>query len=113
MAFTVLISTHESKQLGDQMTKLNIEIIATDEEPFSLLTRLAKAKFRACDVYTVSGAETLAIDDGMNDIRALINANIIEFYYRYDKDRNKYESLILDFCRQNNLTLRFCNTRKQ
>ncbi|MBU2877070.1 hypothetical protein [Aliiglaciecola lipolytica] len=95
------------------MTKLNIEIIATDDEPFGLLTKLAKAKFRANNVYTLSGTETLAIDDGMNDIRALINANVIEFYYRYDKDRNQYESLILDFCRQNNLTLRFCNTEKK
>lgn len=89
------------------MAKLDIEIIAVGEQPLYLLAKLAKAKFSADDVHALPGTNTLDIDKGINDIRGLIDGSRILFYYRYKKDRSRYEALILDYCRANNLTLRF------
>lgn len=88
------------------MAKLNLEIIAK-EAPWNLLAELAKDKFNAMDIYELEGTKTIAIDGGMNDIRATIVGNSIQFQYRYEKDGSKYEGLILDFCRTNKLVVRF------
>ncbi len=46
-------------------------------------------------------------DNGMNDLRGKIVGNAIEFWIRYERDEARYEKAILDFCRENALTLRF------
>ena len=73
----------------------------------SLLTKLAQTKFRANEIYEIPGSDTLNIDDGMNDIRGKIVGGIIEFRIRYKREEEQYEKVILDFCRENALTLRF------
>jgi hypothetical protein len=98
--------------MGKTMAKLDIELIAVDEQPLDLLAKLAKAKFNADDVHVLPGTNTLDIDKGINDIRGLIDGNRILFYYRYKKDCSRYEASILDYCRANNLTLRFNASEK-
>jgi hypothetical protein len=89
------------------MAKLGIEIIG-EKEPLSTLSQLAKQKFGADKIVEIEGSSTCNIDAGINNIRAKITAeNTIEFYHRYAKDCERYESLTLAFCRENYLTLRF------
>lgn len=87
--------------------KLDVEIIAIDTDPWALLAKLAKAKFKAKEIHEIPGTDTLNIDNGMNDLRAKISDDAIEFWIRYKRDEMKYEQAILDFCRENALTLRF------
>ncbi|WP_334019013.1 hypothetical protein [Alteromonas sp. S015] len=90
------------------MAKLGIEIIADEQDPWSLLAKLAKAKFGASKIHKLDGTNTINIDNGANDIRGLIRDDVIEFYCRYEDDSLKYEKAILEFCRESNLTIRFC-----
>ena len=86
--------------------KLAIEIIA-NKDPLLLLTRLANEKFHATEISAIPGGNMLNIDAGMNDIRAIVDKNTIKFYFRYEKDSDKYERLIIDFCKEHSITLRF------
>lgn len=87
--------------------KLDVEIISIETDPRALLTKLAKAKFRANEIHEIPGTDTLNIDNGMNDLRAKIVGDTIEFWIRYKRDEEQYEQALLDFCRENALTLRF------
>ncbi|MBL53317.1 hypothetical protein ACFOEW_18200 [Alteromonas oceani] len=87
--------------------KLDVEIISIDADPWALLTKLAKAKFRADEIHEIPGTDTLNVDNGMNDLRAKVVGDTIEFGVRYKRDEVQYEQAILDFCRENALTLRF------
>lgn len=87
--------------------KLDVEIITIDTDPLALLAKLAKAKFRANEIHEIPGTNTLNIDNGMNDIRSKVMGDVLEFWIRYKRDEEQYEQAILDFCRENALTLRF------
>jgi hypothetical protein len=87
--------------------KLDVEIICKNSDLRYLLTKLAKAKFGANEIHEIPGTDTLNIDNGMNDIRAKISDDAIEFWIRYKRAEEQYEQAILDFCRENALTLRF------
>ena len=87
--------------------KLDLEIIFGKSDPMALLKLLAEETFHAQEVFKILGSETLNIDAGMNDIRAKIKHPIIEFWIRYKCEESKYEKLLLDFCREHSLTLRF------
>ncbi len=89
------------------MAKLGIEIMAQEQDPWSILAKLAKAKFWAHNIHKLDGTNTISIDNGANDIRGLIRNDVIEFYCRYKDDSLKYEKAVLDFCRESNLTIRF------
>tara|TARA_B110000211_G_scaffold136954_1_gene156692 strand:- start:4622 stop:4915 length:294 start_codon:yes stop_codon:yes gene_type:complete len=91
--------------------KLPIEIIS-QKNPIDLLLLLAREKFSAEDISHIVGGETINIDSGMNDVRAKIEDKVIMFYCRYEKDSDKYENNILDFCREHCLTLRFNSSKK-
>lgn len=92
------------------MAKLGLQIIA-GSDPLEILNQLARQMFNAEMVSEIEGSDTLNIDSGINNIRARITAkNVIEFYHRYDKDYDRYESLILEFCRNNNLTIKLFKT---
>ncbi len=79
------------------MSKLKIQIEVFDGEPERLLEELALSKFGAKRVLPVPGSDTLNIDGGLNDIRAVIDANNISFYVRYQRDADKFEKLITYF----------------
>lgn len=87
--------------------KLDVEIICKSSNPRYLLTNLARAKFKANEIHEIPGSETLDIDSGMNDIRGKVVGDVLEFWIRYKRDERQYEQAILDFCRENALTLRF------
>lgn len=79
------------------MSKLKIQIEADDGEPQKLLEELALNKLGATRVLPVPGSNTLNIDGGLNDIRAVIDTNNISFYVRYERDADKFEKLITYF----------------
>ncbi|MBT79171.1 MAG: hypothetical protein CL587_02125 [Alteromonadaceae bacterium] len=79
------------------MSKLKIQIEVHDGEPQKLLEELALGKLGATRVFPVPGSDTLNIDGGLNDIRAVIDANNISFYVRYERDTGKFEKLITAF----------------
>ena len=87
--------------------KLDVEIISIDTDPLALLAKLAQEKFRADEIHEIPGTDTLNVDNGMNDIRGKVVGDMLEFWIRYKRDEMKYEQAILDFCRENSLTLRF------
>ena len=87
--------------------KLDLEIITDRTDPMTLLKILAEEKFHAKEVFEIEGSETLNIDAGMNDVRAKVRHGVIEFWIRYESEETKYEKLLLDFCREHSLTLRF------
>ena len=72
-----------------------------------MLTKLAQTRFRAVEIHKVPGSDTLDIDNGMNDLRAKIVGNTIEFWIRYRSQEDQYERIVLDFCKENALNLRF------
>ncbi|APD86595.1 hypothetical protein ACI7YQ_11310 [Alteromonas marina] len=87
--------------------KLDVEIISIGIAPRALLTKLAQTKFKAIEIHRIPGGATLDIDNGMNDIRGKIVGDVLEFWIRYKSEEKQYEKAILEFCRENSLTLRF------
>ncbi|GEA04800.1 hypothetical protein KUL17_36970 [Alteromonas sp. KUL17] len=92
--------------------KLDVEIICGRAEPRYLLTSLARTKFKASEIHEIPGSDTFNIDDGVNDIRGKIVGNVLEFWIRYKREEKRYEKAILDFCRENSLTLQFNPSKK-
>jgi len=86
------------------MAKLSFEIISDEQYPWSILAKLAKAKFGAPNIHKLDGTNSINIDNGANDIRGLIRNDVIGFYCRYKYGSLKYESVTLEFCSSSHLT---------
>jgi len=84
------------------MTKLATLIEVTEGSPESVLKKLAISKLGAARLLPVPGSDTVNIDGGLNDIRAVISANQINFFVRYKHDVDKYTKLLARFTEENN-----------
>ncbi|XOV81277.1 MAG: hypothetical protein ACFHVJ_10080 [Aestuariibacter sp.] len=85
------------------MKKLNVEIDVGDQDPMKVLEGLSIARFGAFRVLPVPGSDTYNIDGGLNDIRALVLDQRIQFLCRYDQDQLKYEKMVREHCKSNTL----------
>ncbi|AFT73200.1 hypothetical protein AMEC673_02495 [Alteromonas macleodii str. 'English Channel 673'] len=83
------------------MTKLTTWIEVTDGAPELMLKKLAISKFGAERLLPVPETETINIDGGLNDIRAVINTNEIRFFVRYEREVDWYTRLISAFVQEN------------
>ena len=83
------------------MTKLATFIEVTEGSPESILNKLAISKLGAARLLPVPGSDTINIDGGLNDIRALIGPKQISFFVRYKCDVEKYTKLLTEFVEEN------------
>lgn len=93
------------------MTKLTTFIEVTEGSPESILEKLATSKLGAVRLLPVPGSDTVNIDGGLNDIRAVIGAEQIFFFVRYDHDVDKYTKLLTDFTEENSEYCRLLSCR--
>ncbi len=83
------------------MARLATWIEVTDGAPELILERLAVSKLGAERLLPVPDSDTINIDGGLNDIRAVINTNEIIFFVRYEQEVDWYTRLISAFVQEN------------
>lgn len=88
--------------------KLGVEILSDNTDPMELLKLLAKEKFKASDIHRIENTDKINIDAGINDIRAEVEEdNVLLFFIRYKTDESYFRNIILEFCREQSLSVRF------